>query len=407
LFKDNYDLPLSCSSAAAGAAYIAGVDQSLRLDHPGIAELEDALGEDPEFALAHAALARQLQIHGFSTEVVGHLEQAVALKPTATQREQSAIDVIVAAATFEESALGKAQEHIEKFPRDVLVLAHVIGPFGLLAFSGDPAWREENVVLLKALESSFPADDWWYLSSRSFLASEVGDLTGARNFAEHAWRLSENGNCAHSWAHLHFEAGAIDDGMSFIKEWAATAGTESDMRHHLIWHLALLLRETGAAPSELMSLYERELDPRINDPMPLSTFSDNAALLWRCKLSGLDVPNSIGEDLINYANKHYPRLGFSFADIHRVMSVSILNDAMQQDALIAELSQMAVSSGTPLAEAMVAYAEGFRAFVDQDFATAAKRLKPFVADSVLLGGSNPQRAVIEETYQAALIAVNQ
>jgi hypothetical protein len=373
-------MQLSCSSAVAGAAYVAGVDQSLRLDHSGIAELKDALAQDPEFALAHAALARQSQIHGFSTEVAGHLEQAVALKPTATHREQSAIDIIVAAAIFEDGALSKAQDHIERFPRDVLVLAHVVGPFGLLAFSGDPAWREQNVVLLEALERSFPADDWWYLSSRSFMASEVGDLAAARKFAEHAWRLSENGNCAHSLTHLYFEENAVDEGMSFINKWAASSGTKSDMRHHLIWHLALLLRETETPTSELMTLYERELDPRISDPMPLSTFSDNAALLWRW---------------------------FSFVDIHRVMSVGILNDESQQDALIDELGQMATSNGTPLANAMLAYAEGFRAFANQDFAIAVECLEPTVIDSVLLGGSNPQRRVIEETYQAALTAVNQ
>lgn len=407
MFKDNYDMQLSCSSAVAGAAYVAGVDQSLQLDHSGIAELKDALAQDPEFALAHAALARQFQIHGFSTEVAGHLEQAVALKPTATRREQSAIDVIVAAAIFEDGALSKAQDHIARFPRDVLVLAHVVGPFGLLAFSGDPAWREQNVFLLEALERSFPADDWWYLSSRSFMASEVGDLAAARKCAEHAWRLSENGNCAHSLTHLYFEENAVDEGMSFINKWAASSGTKSDMRHHLIWHLALLLRETETPTSELMTLYECELDPRISDPMPLSTFSDNAALLWRCKLSGLDVPNSVAQDLINYANKHYPRLGFSFVDIHRVMSVGILNDESQQDELIDELGQMATSNGTPLANAMLAYAEGFRAFANQDFAIAVERLEPTVIDSVLLGGSNPQRRVIEETYQAALTAVNQ
>ena len=407
MFKDNYDLQLSCSSAAACEAYIAGVDQSLRLDHPGISELKDAIAQDPDFALAHAALARQLQIHGFSAEVAGHLEQATALKSNASPREQSAVDVIVAAATFEDAALARAQGHIEEYPCDVLVLAHVVGPFGLLAFSGQASWREDNVVLLQALERSFPADDWWYLSSRSFLASEVGDLMGARKFAEHAWRLSENGNCAHSWTHLHFEERAIDEGMSFINEWAASSGTNSDMRHHLIWHLALLLRETGVETSELMALYERELDPRINDPIPLSTFSDNAALLWRCKLAGLEIPESVSEDLINYANKRYPQLGFSFADIHRVMSVALRNDRSQQDALIEALNQLAASEKTPLANAMLAYAEGFCAFANGDFATAVARLKLTVSDSVLLGGSNPQRHVIEETYQAALIAANQ
>jgi hypothetical protein len=49
----------------------------------------------------------------------------------------------------------------------------------------------------------------------------------------------------------------------------------------------------------------------------------------------------------------------------------------------------------------------FCAFANGDFATSVARLDLAVGDSVLLGGSNPQRHVIEETYQAALIAANQ
>ena len=56
---------------------------------------------------------------------------------------------------------------------------------------------------------------------------------------------------------------------------------------------------------------------------------------------------------------------------------------------------------------MLAYAEGFCAFANSDFDTSVARLKSAVTDSVLLGGSNPQRHVIEETYQAALIAAQQ
>lgn len=404
MFRDNYDLELSGSSADACAAYLAGIDSALRLDQPGIRELTEAIDQDAEFALAHAALGRQLQIHGFSQKVAGHLERAVSLKSAATQREQSAIDVIVAAATFDEHALEVAKGHIDRFPRDIFILSHLVGPFGLLAFSGQHAWRNDNAVLLQALENSYSANDWWFLSTRSFTAAEVGDVIAARKYGEHAWRLSENGNCAHSLAHVHFEEGAIDEGIDFIKEWTGSQGADSDMRHHLIWHLALLLRENGADGRELLAIYERELDPRINDPMPLSTFSDNAALLWRCKLSGLEIPASVSRDLADYADKHYPTLGFAFADIHRVMSTSLLGNDPEQRALIEELDRLASNDGTQLTNAMSQFAEGFCAFAKQDFATAIERLEPVLADSVLLGGSNPQRRIVEETYRAALNA---
>lgn len=404
MFKDHYDLELSCASASACAAYLAGLDNALRLDQPGILELTAAIDQDAEFALAHAALGRQLQIHGFRSEASGHLEKAVALKSAATKREHSAIDVIVAAATFQDSALEIANGHMHEFPRDVFILSHLVGPFGLLAFSGQASWREDNVALLQALESSYPAEDWWYLSTRSFMAAEVGDLRAARRFGEHAWRLEENGNCAHSLAHVHFEESAVDEGVDFINKWTLAHGAESDMRHHLIWHLALLLRNKGAPAAELLAIYEHELDPAISDPMPLSTFSDNAALLWRCKLSGLEIPASISQDLAAYADKHYRTYGFAFADIHRVMSTGLANNAAEQRTLIEGLGRLADSEATPLANAMLRYAEGFCAFANQDFALAIERLEPVLADSVLLGGSNPQRRVVAETYEAALAA---
>ena len=404
MFKDNYDLELSCASANACSAYLAGIDNALRLDHPGIRELTEAVDRDPDFALAHAALARQLQIHGLTEKVAGHLDRAVSLKPAATRREQSAIDVIVAAAHFREDALKLASRHTEEFPRDIFILSHIVGPFGLLAFSGQRAWREENVALLDALKNSYPADDWWYLSTLSFTAAEVGDLVAARKYGEHAWRLSENGNCAHSLAHVHFEEAAVDEGMDFIDKWLGTRGVDSDMRHHLVWHLALLLREQGAPASELLAIYERELDPRVSDPMPLSTFSDNAALLWRCSLSGLEIPADIRQDLADYADRHYPDNGFAFADIHRIMSTALHDSDAERRALADGISRAKDYSGTRLGVALVRYAEGFYAFASRDFATAIERLEPVVADSVLLGGSNPQRRIVEETYRAALNA---
>jgi len=401
LYKDSYDLPISCASEAALQAYSAGIACALSFDAPGIAELTEATRQDGEFALAHAALGRQLRVHGFSDEAPGHLQIARELKAKTTPREQSAIDVVTASACFDPDALQLAEAHVDAYPQDVFVLSHLLGPFGLLAFSGQRDWRLRNVALLQATQAAYPPDDWWHMTTRAFMAAETGQLQQARDQAERAWALCESGNCAHTLAHVHFEEGAFAESAAFIDDWKAAYGDRSDMRHHLMWHLALLGRETGAAADALLEMYERELDPAISDPMPLTTFSDNAALLWRCKLSGTEIPGSISQDLQRYADTHYPQCGFAFADIHRIMSMALLNNREQRRALVDELARLSQQRDTALAGCMLQFAKGFNAFADSDYAAAAALLQPVVSGSVLLGGSNPQRRIVEETWLEA------
>jgi hypothetical protein len=401
LYKDSYDLELSCANEAALQAFLAGSEVSKGFDAPGITELTEATKQDDEFALAHAALARQLQIHGFANEAKVHSAKSVLLQANATVREQSAIAVAAAAASFNSAALGMARRHVDEYPQDLFVLSYLVGPFGLLAFSGEHDWRAQSMTLLQETKTAYPADDWWHLTARSYAGAEIGELDQARKNGERAWALRETGNCAHSLAHVHFEAGVLDEGAAFINDWDRTHGGTSDMRHHLLWHLALLGREGGAGPEKLMDMYERELDADISDPMPLTTFSDNAALLWRCKLAGIDVPEKLGHDLLRYADKHYPDCGFGFADIHRVMSVALLNDHEQRQDLVDKLGCLAQERDTELDRCMLQFAKGFNAFADADYASAVKILEPVLPASVLLGGSNPQRRVVEETFQAA------
>ena len=401
MHKDRYDLEVNCASDAALQSFLAGVDCAVRFDHPGITELQKATSEDEDFALAHAMLGRQLQIHGFNSEVRNHLDRSVALKASATKREQSTIDVIVAAASFDPRVLDLARSHVDEYPNDVIVLSHLVGPFGLLAFSGQRDWREQNMALLQATKAAYSDDDWWFLTACSFMEAESGDLRQARIDGERAWSLDENGNCAHSLAHVHFEAGALDEGATFINGWEAKHGDKSDMRHHLMWHLALLGRESGGDAGELLEMFARELDPSISDPMPLTTFSDNASLMWRCSLGGIEIPDSISHDLVRYADAHYPHRGFAFADIHRVMSVALANDREQRQGLVDELADLAQDSESEQARCVHQFAKAFNAFADQDYRLAASLLEPVVADSVLLGGSNPQRRIIEETWHEA------
>ena len=101
MFKDSYDLEVTCSSDAALQAYLSGTECSLRFDQPAISELFEAVTLDDDFALAHVALARQLFIHGLSSDVARHLDRALELKGQVTPRERATIDVAERAARFD------------------------------------------------------------------------------------------------------------------------------------------------------------------------------------------------------------------------------------------------------------------------------------------------------------------
>ncbi len=388
-------------------AFLSGIDCSLRLDQPGIDELTEAVAHDEEFALAHAVLGRQLFIHGLGNESAVHLKVAVSLKDRVTSREQDAIDVVVAAAGSDPQARQLAQSHVAAYPQDVFILAHLLGPFGMLAFSGTHDWSAQNVALLENTRPSYRADDWWHITARGFFGAEQGRLAEARQECERAWSISENGNCAHSMAHMHLEAGALDEGRTFINDWMSTYGTQSDMRHHLIWHLSLLDLESGVDMSQILKLYDRELDPEVNDPTPLETLCDNASFLWRCYLSGEEVSSSVRQELLAYAEKYFGHGGFAFADVHRAMATALHPEDKKHNDMMEQLREVSRVSGTRVAECVQQFAAGFGAFVDHAYDDAVSLLEPVLADSVLIGGSNPQRRIVEETYVEACMRTGQ
>jgi len=401
LHKDKYDLEVTCSSDAAMQAYLSGIECSLRFDQPGIEEFSEAVAQDEEFALAHAALGRQLFTHGHGDESAAHFKIALSLKDRVTKREQDAITVIEAAARADPQAIAMAQSHVADWPQDIFVLAHLLGPFGLLAFSGTDDWCAQNVALLEETESAYPSDDWWHITTRGFFGAEQGQLEQARGDCERAWSISENANCAHSLAHLHFEAVALDEGRAFINDWLSEYGSHSDMRHHLIWHLSFLDLDGGADASQIFELYDRELDPRVNDPTPLETLCDNSSFLWRCHLSGKEIPTTIREEMLQYADDSFGTCGFAFADTHRAMAAALHPDAGKQKDMVQQLREVSEKSGTRVAGCVQQFSEGFGAFTDESYDEAVALLEPVLADSVLIGGSNPQRRIVEDTYLEA------
>jgi hypothetical protein len=179
------------------------------------------------------------------------------------------------------------------------------------------------------------------------------------------------------------------------------------MRHHLVWHLSLLELEGGTSMSEVLQAYDRELDPRVNDPTPLETLCDNASFLWRCHLAGVDIPVANRREMLDYAERKFGHCGFAFADLHRAMLTALQADQRKHEILVSQLSEHAAKSGTLVAESVCQYAKAFGAFVNRSYADAVNLMEPVLADSIMVGGSNPQRRIVEETYVEACIRAGQ
>ncbi len=391
MYRDPYGLELSCASSAAADAYTAALQSAMSLDHSGIAELETALDSDPEFALAHWLLARQHMIYGNRKSVAEHVTLAGRYADRCAKQERAVLRVGIAAVTHDNDALDLALEHIANHPRDAAVLMQLVGPFGLLAFSGLTNWRERNVELIEAVADRFADDDWWFAAAAGFSYAEVGVLDRAEMHAEHAWRLQANGATGHALAHVHVEQRAVKRGIRFLTEWQERFADSSDMQHHMHWHCALLNLEANGAGS-VFEGYRRGLAQDTDGPPPLDVLSDNASLLWRLKLRGVEVPGELWQTLAEFAQAHFAEPGFVFADLHCAIV----------DAALAENSGMPAAPRKRWADPLPAFSRAFEAFVNGGYADAANALETTVDAALHVGGSNPQRAIVRETYEEAL-----
>src|SRR5262249_15419171 len=137
MLADRYGLPISISSEAARDAYVAGCDCVLSAAHGDVLHLGQAIEADPDFALAHAALARGRFLLADVAGARKAAQSARELAERATPREQSHVNALCLAIEGNPAgALEATRAHLAEHPRDAMVAAPATGVFGLIGFSG-------------------------------------------------------------------------------------------------------------------------------------------------------------------------------------------------------------------------------------------------------------------------------
>lgn len=393
--QDRYGNHRGTTSAAAFEQYCVGVDLSLAAQPGGIEALAQAVELDPNFAVAHADLARGLQIISKPKDARAAMARAQALEDQLDDCERGHVQIMGHLIDGQaERALAQTKVHIQTYPRDVMVVQPGCGVFGLIGFSGRLGREAENLAFMESVASHY-VDDWWFESQMAFSLCEVGQLARAAELIEKAYTANpSNANAVHHRAHIHYESGERVAGREAIAQWRASYPRQGLLHCHLAWHDALWALEEGDL-DEVWEIVATDIHPDRATAPPINLVTDLVALLLRAELQGHERPADLWDLAADYAQKFFAKPGLSFADYHCAIAYAVT----ERDGALAVLRS---TDRGVAGDQVAAIAIAFAAFAAEDWQAMIDGLTPIMASHERLGGSRAQRDLLELSYAFAL-----
>ena len=406
--KDRLGLPVTCAVPAAVEDYVAAVDLLLSAWPGAEVMLDRALAADPDFALAHIARARLLQLQARIPEAKMAAARARSHAARLTPRERRHIEAI---ALSIDGAAGDAwavvREHVAEFPRDALPLSLALGVFGLLGFSGRRDHHEAQLALLEELAPHWDGD-WWFLGYLGWAYIETGEVAKGTRLVERSLTTNlRNAHAAHQRIHGFFEAGDPNNGASFIEDWLKGYERAGQLHCHLSWHLALFELARGNA-ERARAIYLGNIRPSVAQAAPMLVLADAASFLWRWRF--YDVVPPLDQEwakVTAHARQHFARASLAFADLHAALAEAATGDNAGVQSRIAGLRSLARDGRLPPGEVAPALCAAAAALGRGDNAEAAQILEPALADLSRVGGSHAQREVFEDSLIVAYLRSGQ
>jgi tetratricopeptide (TPR) repeat protein len=403
MLADRYGLPLSTSSQAARDAYVAGVDAVLEATAGVREHLGRAIEADPEFALAHVALARGLLLEADVPRAREAAARARALARGATPREQGHVNAVALAVEGKAGdALEATRAHLADFPRDAMALAPATGVFGLIGFSGRQERERELYDFLGGLAPHY-GDDWWFQCVLAFAACECGRLDEARGLIERSMAANpRNAHGAHIRVHVLHEMGEADRAFEYLDGWMPGFDRRGLLHCHLSWHVALTALALGKL-DRAWQAYRAGVHPGGAWGPPLNVVTDATAFLWRSELAGQPRRPDLWREVHDYALRAFPRAGITFADVHTAVACAAADDYAGVERLAGELRERVAAGKLAAGSVVPALVEAFAAYARNDWDAAIRLFERALPETVRIGGSRAQRDLVAYTLLAAYL----
>ncbi|WP_119422061.1 tetratricopeptide repeat protein [Desertibaculum subflavum] len=403
MLTDRYGLALTTSSPAARDAYVAGCDCTLSAAYGDAALLTRAVEADPDFAVAHAALARAKFLVAEVPAARAAAARARELAPKASPREQSHVDALCLSIEGKPvEALAATRAHLAEHPRDAMVAAPATGVFGLIGFSGRQGREPEQLEFLEALKPHL-ADDWWFQIVYAFALEEMGRLDEALTWIERGMAgFPKSAHGAHIKAHVLYEMGENRAGLDYLDSWLPAYERQGLMHCHISWHIALFALVLGDT-ERAWNVYRAQVHPGGSWGPALNVATDGPSFLWRAELAGQQRRPELWREVTDYALKMFPKAGVAFVDVHRALACVGCEDRDGLATVAAELEERAASGRSPAGDVVPRIARGFAAYGRGDLAGAIATLEGVLPETVRIGGSRAQRDLVENTLIAAYL----
>jgi tetratricopeptide (TPR) repeat protein len=406
MVTDADGLTLSTTSDAARDAYVRGLDLQLRFYPGDIAALNQATEADPGFAMAHILKA---QIYGRQGNGPATREAMAAAKSAATglsDREASHLaffDQLISGQI--PRAIETLYDHMDKWPRDRLVISTACNPNGLIGNSGQIGQKHRIAELMDRLAPNY-GDDAWFLAHHAMALSEDGRLKEARPKIERAVaEKRDNAHAAHAYAHLCYESGDAESARTFFSAWLPEYPRDGFFRGHLSWHWALVELEVGNIEGA-RHLYEDAFCLTSHSGGPQQKMTDATAFLWRAELAGAPRDSAAWQTMHEFARANLlsPRNGLE--DVHVVLAQAVMRDQAGMAARVQQMQDLTQQGRYMPGSYLPTLAHAFAAFEQGDYDKAIEVLEPSVSESERIGGSRAQHDLVGFTLLKAYLLAN-
>ena len=231
--RDRYDLPLTTASDRAAAHYRDGVDRMLSAWHGAEDAFDQAIAEDPGFALAHIARARIHQLNMEGTRRAPWPRGPGELAASATARERSHVEITAAVIEGKPKIAMTAPKPIST---NIPAMRWCCRCCSARSASTPSPAAPTTTPQSSRSASATPAIMARTGGSLSYLGwshTEAGNLGTGRALSERAMALrSENANAAHGLSHAMFEQGDMEAGRKFLAQWLPAHDRQSFLHGH-------------------------------------------------------------------------------------------------------------------------------------------------------------------------------
>ncbi|WP_298843259.1 tetratricopeptide repeat protein [uncultured Roseobacter sp.] len=395
--KDGYDNRITTASARAAEAY-AHATSVMLAGQSGMVEAFDAVTrEDPGFALGWMGLGRAHHALGQGAAALAALERAEALSSGTTDREASHINAFGLLLRGQGPQAYRAiRAHTDAWPRDALVAQTCSSVFGLIGFSGKPGREAEILAFTAGLLPHYGAD-WWMTSQYAFALCETGNIEKADQMIDRSLaQKPENAHGVHVRSHIWYEAGATDQGLTYLNSWLQGYENDGILYSHLYWHAALWSLAQGDTEG-MWTRVDAAVAPASGSASPaINILTDTVSILHRATLAGVAVDDGRWQAVSAYARQAFPATGNAFVDVHAALAHAMAGDAPA-------LEQIITAPAGPAADLVPDLAAGYRSMAAGDWSEASGSMMRAMADLARIGGSRAQRDMVEQSLLTCLV----